>query len=63
MVRLEDNYRSSPEVLALANRLLAATPGRRPGAAKRLVATRPSGPEPTVAAFENAEREVRAVVA
>ena len=62
VVRLEDNYRSSPEVLTLANRLLAATPGR-PGAAKRLVATRPSGPEPTVAAFENAEREVRAVVA
>jgi DNA helicase-2/ATP-dependent DNA helicase PcrA len=63
VVRLEDNYRSSPEVLALANRLLAATPGRRPAAGKRLVATRPSGPEPTVAAFENAEREVRAVVA
>jgi DNA helicase II / ATP-dependent DNA helicase PcrA len=63
LVRLEDNYRSSPEVLALANRLLAATPGRGPGAGKRLVATRPSGPEPTVVAFENAEREVRAVVA
>jgi DNA helicase-2/ATP-dependent DNA helicase PcrA len=63
VVRLEENYRSSPEVLALANRLLAATPGRRPETAKRLVATRPSGPEPTVAAFENAEREVGAVVA
>ncbi|HSK37780.1 MAG TPA: ATP-dependent DNA helicase UvrD2 [Actinomycetota bacterium] len=63
VVRLEETYRSSPEVLALANRLLAATPGRRPETAKRLVATRPSGPEPTVAAFENAEREVRAVVA
>ncbi|HEV8372044.1 MAG TPA: ATP-dependent DNA helicase UvrD2, partial [Actinomycetota bacterium] len=62
LVRLEDNYRSSPEVLALANRLLAATPGRGPGAGKRLVATRPSGPEPAVVAFENAEREVRAVV-
>jgi DNA helicase II / ATP-dependent DNA helicase PcrA len=62
VVRLEDNYRSSPEVLALANRLLAATPGRGPGAGKRLVATRPSGPEPTVAAFESAEREVRALV-
>jgi DNA helicase II / ATP-dependent DNA helicase PcrA len=62
VVRLEDNYRSSPEVLALANRLLAATPGRGPGAGKRLVATRPSGPEPTVAAFENAEREVKALV-
>src|ERR687898_325213 len=32
VVRLEDNYRSSPEVLALANRLLAATPGRPAGA-------------------------------
>ena len=63
VVRLEDNYRSSPEVLALANRLLAATPGRGPGAGKRLAATRPSGPEPTVAAFENAEREVKALVA
>jgi DNA helicase II / ATP-dependent DNA helicase PcrA len=62
LVRLEENYRSSPEVLAMANRLLAATPGRRPGGGKRLVATRPSGPEPTVAAFENAEREVRALV-
>ncbi len=62
LVRLEDNYRSSPEVLDLANRLLAATPGRGPGAGKRLVATRPSGPEPAVVAFENAEREVRAVV-
>ena len=63
VVRLEDNYRSSPEVLALANRLLAATPGRGPGAGKRLVATRPSGPEPSVAAFESAEREVKALVA
>ena len=63
VVRLEDNYRSSPEVLTLANRLLAATPGRDPGAGKRLVATRASGPEPAVAAFENAEREVKALVA
>jgi DNA helicase-2/ATP-dependent DNA helicase PcrA len=64
VVRLEDNYRSSPEVLGLANRLLAATPGGGPGPrGKRLVATRPSGPEPAVAAFENAEREVRALVA
>src|SRR5207247_593166 len=60
MVRLEDNYRSTPQVLAMANRLLARTPGKPPG--KRLVATRPPGPEPTVAAFESAEDEADALV-
>ncbi len=43
VITLSDNYRSSPEVIEFANRLLAST-----GRAKRLVATRPSGPEPTV---------------
>jgi DNA helicase-2/ATP-dependent DNA helicase PcrA len=42
-VTLSRNYRSSPEILALANRLLAAE-GRR----KRLVATQPAGPPPTI---------------
>jgi DNA helicase-2/ATP-dependent DNA helicase PcrA len=60
LIRLEENYRSSPEVLAMANRLLARD-GRRRG--KRLVATRPSGPEPAVHAFESAEAEEAALVA
>ena len=62
LVRLEDNYRSTPEVLALANRLLAGAPGRAAAGGKRLVATRSSGPEPTVVAFENAEQEAKALV-
>jgi ATP-dependent DNA helicase UvrD/PcrA len=44
IVRLEENYRSTPQVLALANNLLAST-----GRTKHLVATCPAGPEPTVA--------------
>ncbi len=43
VIELLENYRSTPEVLALANNLLAST-----GRAKRLIATRPSGPVPTV---------------
>ncbi len=43
VVALEENYRSTPEVLALANNLVAST-----GRTKQLVATQPSGPEPTV---------------
>lgn len=42
-VTLTRNYRSSPEILAQANRLLAAE-GRR----KRLVATQPPGPAPVI---------------
>jgi DNA helicase II / ATP-dependent DNA helicase PcrA len=60
VVRLQDNYRSTPEVLAMANRLLARTPGKPAG--KRLVATRPPGPEPAVAAFESAAHEAQALV-
>ena len=43
VVTLQENYRSTPEVLALANNLVAST-----GRTKQLVATQPPGPEPTV---------------
>ena len=49
---LVENYRSSPQVLAIANRLLAGA-----GSAKQLVATRPSGPEPTVTAHKTGDAE------
>jgi DNA helicase-2/ATP-dependent DNA helicase PcrA len=53
VVRLEENYRSSPQVLALANRL---TP-KLGGAEKTLRATRADGPEPVLRGFESSEEE------
>ena len=51
------NYRSTPQVLALANRLLAAE-----GRSKRLEATRGDGPEPTITRHATAEAELAALV-
>jgi DNA helicase-2/ATP-dependent DNA helicase PcrA len=53
VVRLEENYRSTPQVLALANRLVP----RLGGAEKVLRATGADGPEPAARPFETAEAE------
>ena len=54
VVRLEENYRSTPEVLALANRLVP----NLGGVAKTLRATRAAGPEPDVRPFGAAADEL-----
>ncbi len=59
VVRLEDNYRSTPEILDLANRLAPHLGGFR----KTLRATRSSGPPPVARAARDEEGEVAAVVA
>jgi DNA helicase-2/ATP-dependent DNA helicase PcrA len=57
-VRLEENHRSTPEVLGLANRLVP----QLGGAEKVLAATRPSGPAPVVQGFASAAEEGAAIV-
>jgi DNA helicase II / ATP-dependent DNA helicase PcrA len=58
VVRLEANYRSSPEVLTLANKIVPALAG----AAKVLRATREPGPEPILRSFPQARAEQAFVV-
>jgi DNA helicase II / ATP-dependent DNA helicase PcrA len=59
VVTLEANYRSTPQVLELANRL---TP-RLGGAPKTLQAVQPAGPEPSVRPYATRDEETSSVVA
>ncbi|MEJ7752913.1 MAG: ATP-dependent DNA helicase UvrD2 [Candidatus Limnocylindrales bacterium] len=58
VISLLENYRSTPQVLALANRLIAST-----GREKRLTATRASGPEPSIRSFPDDAAELEGIVA
>ncbi len=58
VIPLLENYRSSPQVIALANQLLSAS-----GGDKQLVATQADGPSPWLRSFATATDEEAGVVA
>lgn len=61
VVRLERDYRSTPQVVALANKVIGAARNRPAGSRLRLVGQRPDGPEPRFAEFDDEPAEAAAV--
>ncbi|GAA1992856.1 ATP-dependent DNA helicase UvrD2 [Catenulispora subtropica] len=61
VVKLVRDYRSTPQVVALANALLDRAEGRAAKARVQLIAQRADGPRPKFAEYSDAETEAREV--
>jgi DNA helicase-2/ATP-dependent DNA helicase PcrA len=58
VVKLEENFRSTPNILEVADSLIAVNTSRKP---KKLIPTRPSGQDIVVEVFEDEKEEANAV--
>src|SRR4051794_25222951 len=61
IVRLERDYRSTPEVVSLANRVIGAARDRPAGSRLRLIGQRKPGPDPAFAEHDDEAAEAAAV--